>query len=112
MIDHEALARQCEEAGDVTAIMAAAYVHAIACEGYHTDPEACQRRMNTVIARLHDAGFVIAPIEPTPAMIDAFVSRALQVSISGEGGWSEYARNQWKQMLAAILRAQGGKDAD
>lgn len=42
-------------------------------------------------------------------LFDAFVSRALQVSISGEGGWSEYARNQWKQMLAAILRSQGGK---
>lgn len=51
---------------DVAAIMAVAYVHAIACEGHHTDPGACQRRMNTVIARLHDAGFVIAPIEPTP----------------------------------------------
>lgn len=94
---------------DVAAIMAVAYVHAIACEGHHADPGACQRRMNTVIARLHDAGFVIAPIEPTPAMIDAFVSRALQVSISGEGGWSEYARNQWKQMLAAFLRSQGDK---
>jgi len=88
--------------------MASAYVHAIATEGYHTCPEACQRRMNTVIARLHDAGFVIAPIEPTPAMLDAFVSRALQVPIQGEGGWSEYGRNQWQQMLTAYL-AEGMK---
>ena len=43
--------------------------------------------------------------EPTPAMIDAFVSRALQVSVSGEGGWSEYARNQWQTMIAAAIRA-------
>lgn len=98
------------EVPDPADVMARAYVHAIACEGFHTDLDACQRRMNTVIARLHDAGFVIAPIEPTPAMIDAFVSRALQVSVHGEGGWPEYARNQWQQMLAAILRAERKDD--
>jgi len=103
---HE-LATRAEQAGpDYADIMARAYVHAIACEGFHTDPDACARRMNTVIARLHDAGLAIVPLEPTPAMIDSFVSRALQVSVSGEGGWSEYARNQWKQMVAAALRAR------
>lgn len=92
---------------DPADIMARAYVHAIAAEGYHTDPDACLRRMNTVIARLHDEGLVIVPIEPTPAMIDRFVSRALQVSIHGEGGWSEYARSQWKQMLLSdIIKEQ------
>lgn len=88
---------------DPAEVMSRAYVYAIAAEGYHTDPYACHRRMDTVIARLHDAGFAIVPIEPTPAMIDRFVSRALQVSIHGEGGWSEYARNQWKQMLLGAL---------
>jgi hypothetical protein len=39
-------------------------------------------------------------------MIDAFVARALQVTIHGEGGWSEYARNQWATMLAAANKEQ------
>jgi restriction endonuclease Mrr len=42
--------------------------------------------------------------EPTPAMLDAFVARALQVSVQGEGGWTNYARNQWQTMLDAALR--------
>jgi len=45
--------------------------------------------------------------EPTPAMLDAFVSRALQVSIDGEGGWSNYGRNQWRAMLDAAIRGLG-----
>lgn len=96
-------------AADPADVMARAYVHAIACEGFHTNPDDCQRRMNTVIARLHDAGLAIVPIEPTSAMIDRFVSRALQVSIHGEGGWSEYACNQWKQMVSAAI-ASGAHD--
>jgi len=31
-------------------------------------------------------------------------SRALQVSIEGEGGWSAYGRNQWQAMLDAAIR--------
>lgn len=42
--------------------------------------------------------------EPSNAMLDSFVSRALQVSIHGEGGWSEYGRNQWQAMIDAALR--------
>jgi len=45
--------------------------------------------------------------EPTPAMVDAFVSRALQVSISGEGGWSAYAVGQWRTMVDAAIREIG-----
>lgn len=41
--------------------------------------------------------------EPSPAMLDRFVSRALCVSIHGEGGWSEYGRNQWQAMIDAAL---------
>jgi hypothetical protein len=37
-------------------------------------------------------------------MLDAFVARALQVSVQGEGGWTNYARNQWQTMLDAALR--------
>jgi hypothetical protein len=44
--------------------------------------------------------------EPSPAMLDAFVSRALQVSVSGEGGWTQYAIGQWQQMVDAALREQ------
>lgn len=45
-------------------------------------------------------GWKLVPIEPTDAMIDRFVSRALCVSVHGEGGWSNYARQQWAAMLA------------
>lgn len=44
--------------------------------------------------------------EPTPEMIDRFVSRALCVSIHGEGGWSEYARNQWQAMVDGALSGE------
>jgi len=45
--------------------------------------------------------------QPTPAMLDAFVARALQVSVEGEGGWTNYARNQWQTMFAAAIRGEG-----
>ena len=45
--------------------------------------------------------WVLVPREPTEAMIDRFVSRALCVSVHGDGGWSNYAREQWAAMLAA-----------
>lgn len=45
--------------------------------------------------------YILVPLEPTPAMIDAFVACALQYSVAGPGGWSEYARVQWKQMIDA-----------
>lgn len=46
---------------------------------------------------------LFAAMEPSPSMIDRFVSRALCVSIHGDGGWSNYAREQWQTMLAAAL---------
>jgi len=61
-------------------------------------------------AKALDAARAVIPVvlerlrEPTPAMLDAFVSRALQVSIDGEGGWSAYGRNQWQAMLDAAIR--------
>lgn len=53
---------------------------------------------------LEEAGFAIVPVEPTEAMVDRFVSRALQVTISDEGSWSNYARNQYKAMLKAAQK--------
>ncbi len=44
--------------------------------------------------------------EPSEKMIDRFVSRALCVSIHGEGGWSEYAVNQWQAMIDAALNCE------
>lgn len=41
--------------------------------------------------------------EPSEGMVDRFVSRALCVSVDGEGGWSEYARNQWQTMIDGAL---------
>lgn len=55
-------------------------------------------------AALEDAKRALqAMIEPTEAMIDRFVSRALCVSVHGEGGWSDYAREQWKTMIQAAI---------
>ncbi len=44
--------------------------------------------------------------EPTPKMIDRFVSRALCVSGHGDGGWSNYAREQWSAMLSAAIEGE------
>ena len=51
-------------------------------------------------------GYVLVPREPTEAMVDRFVSRALCVSVHGEGGWSNYAREQ-SRFLAAAPSAPG-----
>lgn len=64
------------------------------------------------LTRPHHARYAKAAIEavmdwmaePSPAMIDRFVSRALQVSVQSEGGWSNYARQQWKTMLEAARK--------
>lgn len=51
--------------------------------------------------RQRDAGHARVPIDPTEAMIDAGVAMALQVSVHGQGGWSNYVRDLYKQMVAA-----------
>jgi hypothetical protein len=65
------------------------------------------KAITAYLAAREAAGWVMVPVEADKAMLDAFVSRALQVSIQGEGGWSEYGRNQWQQMLAARPRGEG-----
>lgn len=50
---------------------------------------------------------IAAMREPTPAMIDRFVSRALQVQIGGGYTWSDYARDQWQTMIDAALQERG-----
>lgn len=53
---------------------------------------------------LASARAVIAAIrEPSAEQIDRFVSRALCVSVHGEGGWSAYGRGQWQTMIDALL---------
>ena len=47
------------------------------------------------------AGYVMVPVEPTPAMLDVAVSHALMVSLSGDYNWSAYMRDVWSRMLAA-----------
>src|SRR5689334_19049664 len=49
--------------------------------------------------------------EPTAPMIDRFVSRALCVSVHGEGGWSEYAKAQWQTMIDAALSQSGDSNS-
>lgn len=77
-----------------------------------TDPEVAFRWINQglptielyarrVPAKSVPDGFALVPIEPTTAMLDAGVAMALQVSVSGEGGWSKYLSGLWQQMLSA-----------
>lgn len=53
------------------------------------------QQLEAILSR-HTEGFV--PNEPTEAMVDAGVAMALQVSVHGEGGWSNYVRGLYKQM--------------
>ncbi len=62
---------------------------------------AVRREVDFVLDDIEAQGFVIVPREPTPEMVDRFVSRALCVSIHGDGGWSNYAMEQWKTMIEA-----------
>lgn len=49
---------------------------------------------------------VVAPREPSIAMVDAGVAMAMQVSASAPGGWSEYVRALYKQMINEIKENQ------
>ena len=51
---------------------------------------------------------IAAMSQPSEAMLDRFVSRALCVSVHGEGGWSDYARGQWQTMIQAALDEKEG----
>lgn len=57
-----------------------------------------------------EIGFARAAIEamrePTEMMIDRFVSRALCVSVHGDGGWSDYGHEQWKAMIDEALKEE------
>lgn len=48
--------------------------------------------------------------EPTPAMIDAGVAFALQVSLGGDYQWSQYVRDLFKNMAKAALPAEQGEE--
>lgn len=53
------------------------------------------------VLQLIAEGYTVAPFEPTHKMLDAGVAMALQVSVSGEGGWSKYIRGLYRQMISA-----------
>lgn len=44
--------------------------------------------------------------EPTPAMIDAGVAFALCVSLGGDYRWSDYVRDLYKSMRAAMQEGE------
>lgn len=54
-------------------------------------------------------GWQLVPEEPTPEMLDVAVSYALNVSVHGEGGWSNYMRTIWQRMIAAAPEAGGSQ---
>lgn len=49
--------------------------------------------------------------EPTPVMLDAGVAYALNVTLSGAGGWSEYIRAKHQHMLDAEIAAAATGDS-
>ena len=61
--------------------------------------------LEVALAKREADGFVLVPVEPTEAMLDAAVAMALQVSVSGQGGWTKYAAGLYAQMLAAAQQA-------
>lgn len=63
--------------------------------------DAIRSEVTAILADIEAQGFVIVPKVPTPEMVDRFVSRALCVSFHGDGGWSNYAMEQWKTMIEA-----------
>lgn len=69
-------------------------------------PATADLAAEAALSALRAAGHRVVPEVPTEAMFDRFVSRALCFSIHGEGGWSNYARNQWNAMLSG---APGGE---
>lgn len=69
--------------------------------------QTCQQDIAFERADAAIAAVLEAMQEPSPAMLDRFVSRALCVSVSGEGGWSEYGRNQWATMLEGFRQDHG-----
>jgi hypothetical protein len=50
-----------------------------------------------------------AMLEPTPAMLDAGVSYALQVAPEDAGGWSAFVAAIYQQMIDAALNEQVAK---
>lgn len=46
--------------------------------------------------------------EPSEAMLDRGVSFALNVTISGEYGWTQYMRDLWSHQIAASPLAEPG----
>lgn len=67
----------------------------------HADPVETPNNWTSAMQAARAA--VEAMREPTEAQLDRFVSRALCVSVSGQGGWSKYARDQWQTMIDAAL---------
>lgn len=65
------------------------------------DARSAARAALSASATTQQEGWRWVPVEPTEAMLDRFVSRALCVSVHGDGGWTGYARQQWAAMLAA-----------
>jgi len=72
-------------------------LHPLTSRGNVPDSEGYVRNVHAILEAIR---------EPSPAMIDRFVSRALQVSVSGEGGWSRYAVGQWQAMIDGALTGE------
>ena len=63
--------------------------------------ERAEAELAALKQREQDAATALVPKVPTSAMLDAAVALALNVTVHGAGGWSNYMRDVWGAMLAA-----------
>lgn len=55
-------------------------------------------------------GCRIVPMEPSKAMLDRAVAFALNVSLGGSYGWTDYMRDLYARMLSAVPSKAGSSD--
>ena len=60
-----------------------------------------QAKTNATPQPVVPEGYVLVPVEPTEAMIDAGVYVAMAASVHGNGGWNKYMRGLYKALLSA-----------
>ena len=63
--------------------------------------------LDAALSAFSAAGWTLCPDEPKDAMLDRGVAMALNVTVTGEGGWSKYIRALYLTMLQAFKHKDG-----
>jgi hypothetical protein len=62
-----------------------------------------------LLGTLRHHGYVLLPVKPTEGMLDSGVALALNVTVTGEGGWTKYISALYTAMQEAHEREIAGK---